>query len=223
MKPEELATCIDHTFLAATATEARIVQLCQEAMRYGFKSVSVNGNWTRLCADLLSESNVVVSTVIGFPLGAMSQKVKILEAVRALDDGAKELDMVLNIGWLKEGRFDKIKDEVTAIKECCLDRTLKVIIETCLLSEEEKAACCSTILESGADFVNTSTGFSTGGASEKDVATLKSLLNGNVKVKASGGIRSYDTAMAMLASGADRLGTSSGIAIIQGAEAHAAY
>lgn len=223
LKPEELGMYIDHTLLATNVTEDRIQQLCQEADQYGFASVCVNSCWTATCAQLLKESPVKICTVVGFPLGAMKSESKAFEASQAVADGADEIDMVINVGWLKEGRLDDVARDIQLVREACRDGVLKVIIETCLLSDEEKQAACRVAVASGADFVKTSTGFSTGGATEQDVALLRAEVQDAVGVKASGGIRSYETAVAMIASGATRLGTSSGIAIIQGAASHAAY
>lgn len=223
LKPEELAGYIDHTLLATNATEEKIVQLCQEAKQHVFASVCVNSCWTATCAALLKESPVKVCTVVGFPLGAMKSESKAFEASQAIADGAEEIDMVINVGWLKEGRLDAVEQDIRLVKEACGDKLLKVIIETCLLSDEEKQVACRLSVNAGADFVKTSTGFSTGGATEQDVALMRSVVGESVGVKASGGVRSFETAVAMIASGATRLGTSSGIAIVQGAASHAAY
>jgi deoxyribose-phosphate aldolase len=223
LKPEELGMYIDHTLLATNVTEDRIQQLCQEADQYGFASVCVNSCWTATCAQLLKESPVKICTVVGFPLGAMKSESKAFEAAQAVSDGADEIDMVINVGWLKEGRLEDVARDITLVREACRGGVLKVIIETCLLSDEEKLAACRVAVAAGADFVKTSTGFSTGGATEQDVALLRAEVKDAAGVKASGGIRSYETAVAMISSGATRLGTSSGIAIIQGAASHAAY
>jgi len=223
MKPEELAPYIDHTLLATNATEEKIVQLCQEAKQYIFASVCVNSCWTATCAQELKESPVKVCTVVGFPLGAMKSESKAFEAKQAIADGATEIDMVINVGWLKEGRHDAVEADIRMVKEACGSHILKVIIETCLLSDEEKRTACRLSVAAGADFVKTSTGFSTGGATEQDVALMREVVGESVGVKASGGVRSFETAVAMISSGASRLGTSSGIAIVQGAASHAAY
>ena len=223
VKPEELASYIDHTLLATNATEEKIVQLCQEAKQHAFASVCVNSCWTARCAQLLKDSPVKVCTVVGFPLGAMKSESKAFEAAQAIADGASEIDMVINVGYLKEGRLDAVEQDIRKVREACKEHLLKVIIETCLLSDEEKRIACRLSVSAGADFVKTSTGFSTGGATEQDVALMRSEVGDAVGVKASGGVRSYETAVAMIASGASRLGTSSGIAIIQGAASHAAY
>ncbi len=223
LKPEELAGYIDHTLLATNATKDKVVQLCQEAKQHAFASVCVNSCWTSTCANLLKDSPVKVCTVVGFPLGAMKSESKAFEAKSAIADGAQEIDMVINVGWLKEGRLDAVEQDIRLVKEACGDKLLKVIIETCLLSDEEKRTACELAVKAKADFVKTSTGFSTGGATEQDVALMRSVVGEALGVKASGGVRSFETAVAMISSGATRLGTSSGIAIIQGAASHAAY
>lgn len=223
MKSQDIASYIDHTLLAANATEAKIDQLCKEALEHSFASVCVNSCWTALCAKNLKGANVKVCTVVGFPLGAMKTDSKAFEASQAISDGAGEIDMVLNVGWLKDGRLDDVRKDIEMVKEVCQGHILKVILETCLLSDEEKVTACRLAMEGGADFVKTSTGFSTGGASEKDVHLMRSVVGDKLGVKASGGVRSYETAVAMINAGASRLGTSSGIAIVQGAESNAAY
>lgn len=223
MKSQDIASYIDHTLLAANATEAKIDQLCKEALEHSFASVCVNSCWTDRCAKNLKGANVKVCTVVGFPLGAMKTDSKAFEASQAISDGAGEIDMVLNVGWLKDGRLDDVRKDIVMVKEACQGHILKVILETCLLSDEEKVTACRLAMEGGADFVKTSTGFSTGGASEKDVHLMRSVVGDKLGVKASGGVRSYETAVAMINAGASRLGTSSGIAIVQGAESNAAY
>jgi len=214
LKPEELAGYIDHTLLATNATEDKITQLCQEALQHNFASVCVNSCWTATCAALLKGSPVKVCTVVGFPLGAMKSESKALEAAQAV---------AVNVGWLKEGRLDAFEQDIRLVKEACGDLLLKVIIETCLLSDEEKQTACRLAASAAGSYVETSTGFSTGGATEQDVALMRSVVGENIGVKASGGVRSFETAVAMISSGASRLGTSSGIAIVQGAASHAAY
>ncbi len=220
---KEIARYIDHTILAANATSDKIVQLCSEAKEHHFASVCVNSCWTSLCASQVAGTDVAVCTVVGFPLGAMSSDSKAFEAARAVKDGADEIDMVINVGLLKEGRLDEVERDIAMVKEACGDKLLKVIIETCLLSDEEKESACRLSVNAGADFVKTSTGFSTGGATEQDVALMRRVVGDALGVKASGGVRSYQTAEAMITAGATRLGTSSGIAIIQGAASDAAY
>ncbi len=220
---QEIARYIDHTILAANATSDKVIQICTEAKEYNFASVCVNSCWTSLVAGELEGTDVAVCTVVGFPLGAMSSESKAFEAARAVKDGADEIDMVINVGQLKEGRLDEVEHDIAIVKEACGDKLLKVIIETCLLSDEEKETACRLSVNAGADFVKTSTGFSTGGATEQDVALMRKVVGDALGVKASGGVRSFETAEAMIAAGATRLGTSSGIAIIQGASSDAAY
>ena len=223
IKSEDIAKYIDHTLLASNATEDKIVQLCNEAIEHQFASVCVNSCWTKLCAEQLKESDVSVCTVVGFPLGAMKSESKAFEATTAIQDGADEIDMVINVGFLKEGRLDAVEKDIALVREACKGKVLKVILETCLLSDEEKESACRLAMNAKADFVKTSTGFSTGGATVKDVALMRSVVKESLGVKASGGVRSYETAIAMISSGATRLGTSSGIAIVQGASSDGAY
>ncbi|NCB01593.1 MAG: deoxyribose-phosphate aldolase [Spirochaetia bacterium] len=223
LKSEDIAKYIDHTLLANNATEDKIIQLCREADEHSFASVCINSCWTKVCSDELKDSDVKVCTVVGFPLGAMKSESKAYEATLAIADGADEIDMVINVGFLKEGKLDAVEKDIQLVKEACKDKILKVIIETCLLSDEEKESACRLAVNAKADFVKTSTGFSTGGATEKDVALMRGVVKDALGVKASGGVRSYETAVAMISSGATRLGTSSGIAIIQGAATNGAY
>lgn len=219
----EIARYIDHTILAANATSEKVKQICTEAKEHHFASVCVNSCWTTLCAGELEGTDVAVCTVVGFPLGAMSSESKAFEAARAVKDGSDEIDMVINVGLLKEGRLDEVEHDIAMVREACGDKLLKVIIETCLLSDEEKEIACRLSVNAGADFVKTSTGFSTGGATEQDVALMRRVVGDGLGVKASGGVRSFETAEAMIEAGATRLGTSSGIAIIQGAASDVAY
>ena len=223
LKSEDIAKYIDHTLLASNATEDKVIQLCKEAIEHSFASVCVNSCWTALCRDLLKGTDVKVCTVVGFPLGAMKSESKAYEASVAIKDGADEIDMVINVGFLKDGKLDEVEKDIAAVREACKDTLLKVIIETCLLSDEEKEIACRLAVNAKADFVKTSTGFSTGGATEADVALMRAVVKDALGVKASGGVRSYETAVAMISSGATRLGTSSGIAIVQGASSHGAY
>lgn len=218
MKQEDIAKYIDHTVLAADATKERIEQVCKEAAKYNFASVCVNGCWVSTCAKLLEKSSVKVCTVVGFPLGAMSTEAKAYEAKKAIQAGAREIDMVINIGYLKGRQDDKVQEDITAVKTICgRAATLKVIIETSLLSDEEKARACRLAIASGADYVKTSTGFSTGGATTKDVALMRKTVGVETGVKASGGVRTYEDFLAMVEAGATRIGTSNGVAIIDGA------
>ncbi len=207
---------IDHTLLAPDATKAQILKLCEEAKEYDFASVCVNPGWVKLCAKELHEvSRVKVCTVVGFPLGATSTESKVFETKQALADGADEIDMVINIGLLKDKEDAYVRDEIHALKEACGDHILKVIIETCLLTDEEKVRVCLLSKEAGADFVKTSTGFSKWGAKVEDVALMRKTVGPEMGVKASGGVRNKDDAKAMVEAGATRLGTSHGIEVVK--------
>lgn len=211
-----IASYIDHTVLAANATEEKIKKLCEEAKDNKFASVCVNSCWASYCAEILKGSGVNVCCVVGFPLGAMSTEAKAFEASCAVRDGATEIDMVINVGYLKDRKDDLVKADIAAVKKACGEKHLKVIIETCLLTEEEKVRACKLAVEAKADFVKTSTGFSTAGATPEDVALMRKTVGPNVGVKAAGGIRDYDTALKMINAGANRLGCSAGIAIAEG-------
>ncbi len=211
------AKLFDHTLLKADATKEQIVRVCEEAKQYGFASVCVNSFYTALAAKELKGTDVKTCTVVGFPLGQMSTRAKCAEAACAVEDGAQEIDMVINVGALKEHDDDTVLADIAAVrKECGTGVILKVIIETCLLNEEEKVRACGLAVKAGADFVKTSTGFSTGGATEEDVALMRRTVGERVGVKASGGIRDTATAARMLGAGANRLGTSATIAIVNG-------
>ncbi len=206
----------DHTMLKPEATEADIQKLCDEAKTYEFASVCVNSCYTAFAADALEDTEIDVCSVVGFPLGAMSTKAKVFEAKNAIEDGADEIDMVMNIGALKEGQDDYVLYDIQEVKKVCTDQViLKVIIETCLLTEDEKKRACQAACEGGADFVKTSTGFSFGGATIEDVKQMKAVVGKNAMIKASGGIRDYETAAALIAAGADRLGTSETVKIMK--------
>ena len=210
---------IDHTILAPQATKEQVEQLCKEAMKYGFHSVCVNSSFVYYCARLLKDSDVAVCTVIGFPLGAMSTAGKAAEAEQAIRDGAAELDMVIHIGMIKSGDWEYVKQDISSVVETAKGRAkVKVILETCLLTDEEKIKACRICRECGADFVKTSTGFSKGGATAEDVALMRRTVGPDMGVKASGGIRTLEDARTMVEAGATRLGTSSGAAIVQGQE-----
>lgn len=209
-------TLIDHTILAPQATKEDVDRLCKEAMEYGFHSVCVNSSFVYYCAQLLKDSGVAVCTVIGFPLGAMSTAGKTAEAEQAIRDGASELDMVIHIGMIKSGDWEYVKQDISSVVEAAKGRAIvKVILETCLLTDDEKVKACQICKECGADFVKTSTGFSKGGATIEDVALMRRTVGSGMGVKASGGIRSLEDAQAMVKAGAVRLGTSSGVAIMQ--------
>jgi deoxyribose-phosphate aldolase len=205
---------IDHTLLKPDSTKTQILQLCAEAREHDFASVCVNPCWIETCAEALKGSGVMVCTVIGFPLGAMSTAAKVFEAEDAVERGADEVDMVLNIGRLKDHDDVYVADEIRRIKQAVGAHTLKVIIETCLLSDEEKVRACADIEEGGADFVKTSTGFSSAGATVADVQLLKKTVGDRLKIKAAGGVRNRADFEAMIAAGADRIGTSHGTSLV---------
>jgi len=212
----EIARLIDHTLLKPEATTAQIKTLCQEAITYHFATVCVNSGQTKLAAQMLFESDVKICTVVGFPLGANATSVKVFEAQYAIATGAKEIDMVINIGALKEGHDLLVKHDITSVVEIChnMGAICKVIIETALLTDEEKRRACQLAVQAHADFVKTSTGFSSGGATPEDVALMRQVVGSQVGVKAAGGMRSLADAQAMIAAGATRLGTSAGVNIV---------
>ena len=210
-----LAKMIDHTNLKASTVKEDILKLTNEAKEYQFASVCVNPTWVELGAQELKGTDVKVCTVIGFPLGANTKEVKVFETKDAIEKGAQEIDMVINIGKLKDGDYDYVESEISAVVEASKGKAIvKVIIETSLLTDEEKKKACSLAVQAGADFVKTSTGFSTGGATVEDVALMRQTVGANVGVKASGGIHSKEEALAMVNAGATRIGASSGIAIV---------
>ena len=213
-----LARTIDHTLLKPEATPEMIDTLCTEAREYGFASVCVNPSNVSRCADNLAGSSVPVCSVVGFPLGATLTSVKAFETLQAMDAGATEIDMVINIGALKDGDYDLVREDISAVAKACHKREVvcKVIIEAALLTDEEKVAACLLIADAGADYSKTSTGFGPSGATVEDVALMRAVAP-DLGVKAAGGIRTYDAALAMLRAGATRIGASSGIAIVQGA------
>ena len=205
---------IDHTLLKADATEEQIRKLCREAKEYDFASVCVNPSWIETAKEELEGSGVMVCVVVGFPLGAMTTAAKAFEARDAVERGADEVDMVIQIGRLKGGDDAYVTEDIRAVKEAVGDNTLKVIIETCLLSDEEKIRACRDAEAAGADFVKTSTGFSTSGANLPDVRLMKQTVGDRLKVKAAGGVRSREDMDAMIEAGAERIGTSSGVKLI---------
>ena len=209
-----LALLIDHTILKADATEAQVSQFCDEARIHGFRSVCVNSIHVPLVAGKLRGSEVRVCAVVGFPLGAMPSAIKAAETAAAVAAGAQEIDMVIPVGALKEGREAVVQADIAAVRAACPDAVLKVIIETCLLTDDEKRAACRASVNAGADFVKTSTGFSTGGATVEDVALMRETVGPDLGVKASGGVRTPEAVGAMVAAGATRIGTSSGIALV---------
>lgn len=207
----------DHTILKPEAGRADVEKICREALEHDFASVCVNEYYTAYVAELLKGSNVKVCTVVGFPLGMTSTKVKCFETGCAVNEGAQEIDMVINVGALKDGNYDYVRKDIAEVKAACAGKAiLKVIIETCLLTDDEKVKACQLAKAAGADFVKTSTGFSTGGATAKDVALMRSTVGEAMGVKASGGIRDSVTAQAMIDAGASRLGTSATVKIVEG-------
>lgn len=213
----ELANMIDHTLLKADATKVEFERLCKEADEYGFKMVAINSYPVAMCRKFLKESKVHVGAAIGFPLGQTTIKTKISEIEEAIQNGADEIDYVINIGKLKEGDIEYLREEMEAIVTLSRENDIisKVILENCYLTDEEKIAVCKIAKEVKPDFVKTSTGFGTGGATVEDVALMKKIVGDAVKVKAAGGIRDVETALQMIKAGAERLGTSSGIKIIE--------
>jgi deoxyribose-phosphate aldolase len=218
------AKLIDHTLLKAEATKEQLVKLCEEAREYGFASVCVNPVWVKTAAEELKGSNVKVCTVIGFPLGASTAAVKAAETADAIQNGAEEVDMVLAIGLLKSGEVESVEADIRAVVEAADSKAIvKVIIETSLLTEEEKVRACELSLRAGADFVKTSTGFSTGGATVEDVALMRKVVGDKAGVKASGCIRDLNDLRAMAEAGANRIGASSGVKIMNGETVEGGY
>ena len=214
---------IDHTVLSQDADEKKIDKLIAEAKEHDFASVCVNSCWTKKCAEALEDSDVNVCVVVGFPLGAMDTKSKAFETKTAIENGADEIDMVINVGWLKSGRYSDVEDDIREVKKACGDKHLKVIIECCLLTDEEKVMACKLSEKAGADFVKTSTGFSKSGATVEDVALMRKTVGDRLGVKAAGGIRDGKTAVVMIKAGASRLGCSAGIKIIEETDPNAEY
>ncbi|MFJ1412433.1 deoxyribose-phosphate aldolase [Capnocytophaga canimorsus] len=219
----ELSKYIDHTLLKATATVSEIETLCKEAITHDFFSVCVNSGYVSYAKDFLKETDIKVCSVVGFPLGAMSTRSKVYETEQALADGADEIDMVINVGWLLSGKIDEVKQEISLIKKACGDKVLKVILETCYLTDDQKRLACELSVQAGADFVKTSTGFGSGGATLADVQLMKDSVKGKAKIKASGGVRDFQTAMEYINLGVQRIGTSNGIAIVTGVQAQEGY
>ncbi|HEL2738318.1 TPA: deoxyribose-phosphate aldolase [Streptococcus suis] len=214
---------IDHTILKPETSKEQVAQILAEAKEYDFASVCVNPTWVTYAAQELKDSDVKVCTVIGFPLGANTPAVKAFETKDAIENGADEIDMVINIGALKSKNDELVLEDIKAVVEASGDKLVKVIIETCLLTEEEKVKACQLSKEAGADFVKTSTGFSTGGATVEDVALMRKTVGSEMGVKASGGARSYEDAIAFIEAGATRIGASSGVAIMKGEKADGGY
>ena len=209
---------VDHTLLKQPSTWEQIREICDDAVKYGTASVCIPPSYVKQAAEYL-DGKMPVCTVIGFPNGYNTTAVKVFETKEALKDGAEEIDMVINIGWVKDQRWDEVLAEIKAIKASCQGRILKVIVETCLLTEAEKIKLCELVTESGADYIKTSTGFSTGGATREDVARFKAHIGPGVKIKAAGGISSLQDAEDFMALGADRLGTSRIVKLVKGEHA----
>ena len=205
---------IDHTILKSTAVESDIVKLCDEAKEHGFYAVCVNGCYVNTAKQNLINTDIYIATVIGFPLGAMSKEAKIFEAEKCIADGADEIDMVINVGYLKDGRYDEVEEEIREIKEAIGDNVLKVIFENCYLTKEEIKIASKLAINAKADFVKTSTGFGSSGATIEDVEIMKSVVGDKAQIKAAGGVRDIDTAMKYINMGVTRLGTSSGVSLV---------
>ena len=217
---ENLSEYIDHTMLKADASQAEIIKLCQEAKQYDFYSVCINPNFVELAAKELKDSSVKVCTVIGFPLGASTSNTKAFETKDAIEKGATEVDMVINISKLKDKKDKEVLEDIIAVVDSSNGKALvKVIIETCLLTDEEKERACLLSKQAGANFVKTSTGFSTGGATKQDIALMRKTVGEKIGVKASGGVRTYEDAVTMIESGATRIGASASIAIVTNSKA----
>lgn len=218
--PQDLAKFIDHTLLKPEATPAEIEKLCQEARQYHFAAVCVNPPYVKLCAQILRGTDVAIAAVVGFPLGAHTTETKVFETKEAISDGAREIDMVINVGWLKAKQDSLVRDDIKAVVNAAhaAGAIVKVIIEAALLTDDEKVRACQLSKEVGADYVKTSTGFGPGGATVHDVALMSRAVNGELGVKAAGGIRNYEQAQAMIAAGATRIGASAGVKILQEAK-----
>ncbi len=217
MNNSELAAIIDHTILKPETKKDDVLKVCEEAKKYNFASVCINPTWVRLVANELKNSTVKVCTVIGFPLGASTSDVKAYETKKAIEEGANEIDMVINIGAIKSGDWNYVENDIKAVvKEAKGKAIVKVILETCLLTNEEKIKACEICVKAGADFVKTSTGFSTAGATVEDIQLMRKAVGEKLGVKASGGVRDRKTALDMVNAGASRIGTSSSVKIVTG-------
>ncbi|MGZ9755957.1 deoxyribose-phosphate aldolase [Mycoplasma sp. 246B] len=214
---------IDHTYLKAEATEKDINKLIDEAKKYGFKTVCVNSSWVKYASEKLQKSDVGITSVIGFPLGAMITQAKAQEAKLAIDHGADEIDMVINVGRFKQKDYEYVLNDIKKVKEVCGNKILKVIIETALLTEEEIKKATEIVLKSGAEFIKTSTGFSFRGANLKDIELMKSVAGDKLQIKAAGGISSLDDLIQMHQAGASRFGTSRSVAIVEGNQSKSGY
>lgn len=212
MNNSEIFPHIDHTLLKATATEEQITQLCEEALKFRTASVCIPQSYVKFAHENFPELNIC--TVIGFPLGYSTPEVKCFEAKNAIQNGASEIDMVVNLGWVKDNRFDDIRDEIARVKTACGDKILKVIIETCYLTEQEKIELCKCVTDGGADFIKTSTGFGTAGADIEDIRLFKRHIGGNVKIKAAGGVKTKSDLEMFLGEGCERIGTSSAVKLL---------
>ncbi|WP_413585792.1 deoxyribose-phosphate aldolase [Bdellovibrio sp. HCB274] len=219
----QLNKYIDHTLLKPESQSAQIEKLCQEARENNFFSVCVNTSYVKQCAELLRGSEVKVCCVVGFPLGAMDTVSKAFETATAVKNGAQEIDMVVQIGALKDRRLDYVREDIKAVVQAAAGYKVKVIIETSLINDEEKVLACKAALEAGAHFVKTSTGFAGGGATVEDVKLMKSVVGDKMEVKASGGVKNAEQAFALIQAGATRLGTSSGVALVQGQQSQGGY
>lgn len=216
-------TLIDHTLLKADATQEQIEKLCEEAMQYEFASVCINPYWVPFCKDKLQNTNVKICTVIGFPLGATTTNTKVFECQDAIENGAQEIDMVLNIGELKNKKDDVVYSDIRRVVEAAQGKCVKVILETCLLSDEEIVRACQICVKAQATFVKTSTGFSSEGANIRVVKLMKDTVKENAKIKAAGGVRTLDDMKAMVEAGANRIGTSSGVSLMENKEIKTTY
>ncbi len=212
----ELNKYIDHTNLKQDMSEQDLIKLVNEAKEYDFFSICINPCWVKQASELLAGSNTKVCSVIGFPLGANTTNIKVLEAKEAIENGASEIDMVINISKLKDKDYEYVYNEIKKIKEAIGNNVLKVIIEACLLTNEEKTIACQIIMKAGANFVKTSTGMSTGGATVEDVKLFKEVVGDTTLIKAAGGVRTYEDAISMIEAGANRIGTSGGVKIVNG-------
>ena len=212
----ELNKYIDHTNLKQDMSEQDLIKLVNEAKEYDFFSICINPCWVKQASELLAGSNTNVCSVIGFPLGANTTNIKVLEAKEAIENGASEIDMVINVSKLKDQDYKYVYNEIKKIKETIGDNVLKVIIEACLLTDQEKTIACQIIMKAGADFVKTSTGMSTGGATVEDVKLFKEVVVDTTLIKAAGGVRTYEDAISMIEAGANRIGTSGGVKIVNG-------
>ncbi|MFH1453797.1 MAG: deoxyribose-phosphate aldolase [Armatimonadota bacterium] len=211
-----MASMIDHTLLKPDATREEVIKLCEEAKKYTFASVCINPSYVKLAADMLRGTPVKVCTVVGFPLGATTTMTKVNETRDAVANGATEIDMVINVGALKARQYDIVKEDITGVVEAAGGYIVKVILETALLTDEEKVKACGIAKEAGADFVKTSTGFGPGGATAEDIALMRKTVGKYMGVKASGGIRDFETAQKMIKAGATRIGASASVAIVKG-------